>query len=179
MIIFSRNLINESLNLVHLIFEQFSGCLWGFKWIFFTLVVSFCLFGLQVLLRFGHGPDIVLDIWHSLVNWTTHFFCSLRVYSLMGQLDKYIIQCDKCSDKGSTSALLMFCPPPSYCSCCDIRDLFLQFKMFSQLSLSLFLRYHYLGMIERWARLELFFSFLVGGRWLDFTNLLCLKLKGI
>lgn len=49
----------------------------------------------------------MLGIWHSLVNWTTQFLIS-QIYSLVGQLDKYTIQCDKCSDMGSTSVHVLF-----------------------------------------------------------------------
>lgn len=45
------------------------------------------------------------------------------------------MQGDKCSDEDSTSALFVFFPSLSSCYSCDIRDLFLEFKMFCQQSL--------------------------------------------
>lgn len=65
--------------------------------------------------------------------WTTQFLDLLEF--IIGQLEKY--NGINALDSGST-ALFMFYPL-SCCSCCDIRDLCLEFKMFSQLSLSFLL----------------------------------------
>ena len=90
---FPQNLINENLSLDHLILIR------GFSE--FSLLL---LFVCSVFMYYEHGPDNVLD---SLVSWTTHFLIS-QIYSLWDSLDKYSVQCDKCSDMGSTALFMFF-----------------------------------------------------------------------